>query len=76
MSLLQARRTYIAQQRQTVDKLNKEVNQKLNQVVFSVKLKPWQKLTADTSQRLIILGYEAGHFGRRSWSGGPVVNIC
>lgn len=34
MSMLQARRTYIAQQRQTVDKLNKELEQKLNQVVF------------------------------------------
>lgn len=32
--MLQARRTYIAQQRQTVDKLNKEVEQKLNQVVL------------------------------------------
>lgn len=34
MSPLQAKRTYIAQQRQTVDKLNKEARRKLNQVVF------------------------------------------
>ena len=34
MSVLQARRTYNTQQRQTVDKLNKGVKQKLNQVVF------------------------------------------
>lgn len=34
MSGLQARRTYIAQQRQTVHKLSKEVKQKLNQVVL------------------------------------------
>lgn len=32
--MLEARMTYIAQQRQTVDKLNKEMEQKLIEVVF------------------------------------------
>lgn len=33
MLMLEARMTYIAQQRQTVDKLNKEMEQKLIEVV-------------------------------------------
>lgn len=32
--MLEARMTYIAQQRQTVDKLNKEMEQKLIEVLF------------------------------------------
>lgn len=64
MSTLQARRTYIAQQRQTVDKLNKEVKLKLNQVVFFQKLKPGWKLAAATSQILMNIVYDAGHCGR------------
>lgn len=32
--MLEARMTYIAQQRQTVDKLNKEMQQKLIEVLF------------------------------------------
>lgn len=36
--MLEARMTYIAQQRQTVDKLNKEMQQKLIEVLFFVIL--------------------------------------
>ena len=54
MSMLQARRTYIAQQRQTVDKLNKGVKRKMNQVVF---FKVKTRVEINSSQILINFSY-------------------
>lgn len=60
MSVLQARRTYIAQQRQTVDKLNKGLKQKINQVVF-FKVKARMEINSSQIDHFCLY---AGHVDR------------